>query len=108
MALASRVQPAVVGKASCINSEDSEFPRDGKGRLTDIIRTFREHNRRLVERMVQCEKQREQETSFYKRKQSLKLMRGKVDSMRQVVATELADYHTIRTSRERLTKGLTK
>ena len=108
MALASRFQPVVTDKASCINSEDSEFPSDGKGRLTDIIRTFREHNRRLVERMVKCEKQREQETSFYKRKQSLKLMRGKVDSMRQVIATDIGNHHTIRTGRERFTKGLTK
>lgn len=95
-------------KAARSSREDSELPGDGTGRLTDIIRTFREHNRRLMERMVQCERQREQETSFYKRKQSLKVMRGMVDNQRQATSTNTVHYHTIKTDRERLPLTVTK
>ena len=108
MALTSHIQSVATGKASHINCEDSEHPGDRKGRLTDIIRTFRQHNRRLMERIVQCEKQREQETNIYKRKQSLKVMRGKMDNMQQLPVINMGKYHTIKTDREITPLGMAK
>ena len=67
---------AVIGKANRLSIDADSFDPRNEDALTSIIRTFRENNRKLMRRIAECERQREHETHIYRRKQSLKVLRG--------------------------------